>query len=131
MAMAKTTQLTLTLESKPGVLAKICRTLADAGVNIDSLCAAETAGRGKIRMVVSDPAKAKEALKAAKYRPGEETVLTVSVEDRPGTLAAVAEKLAQAKINIRCAYVTAASGGKQTVVLTVSNPDKAQAALGG
>ncbi len=129
--MAKTTQLTLTLESKPGVLAKVCRTLADAGVNISSICAAETPGRGKIRMIVSDPAKAKEALKAAKYRPGEETALTLTLEDRPGALAQVAEKLAQGKVNIKCAYGTTAGGGRETVVLTVSNADRAQALLGG
>jgi len=131
MAMAKTTQLTLTLESKPGVLAKICRTLADAGVNITAICAAETTGRGKIRMLVSDPARAKEALKAAKYRPGEEPALTMALEDRPGALARLAEKLAQGKINIKCAYATTAGGGSATVVLTVSNADKAQALLGG
>ena len=129
--MAKTTQLTLTLQSKPGVLAKISRTLADAGVNITAICAAETAGRGKIRMLVRDPARAKEALKAAKYRPGEEPVLTLTLEDRPGALARVAEKLAQGKINIKCAYATTAGGGTSTVVLTVSNADKAQALLGG
>lgn len=129
--MAKTTQLTLTLQSKPGVLAKISRALADAGVNITAICAAETAGRGKIRMLVSDPARAKEALKAAKYRPGEEPALTLTLEDRPGALARVAEKLAQGKINIKCAYSTTAGGGSSTVVLTVSNVDKAQALLGG
>jgi hypothetical protein len=128
--MAKMTQLTLTLQSKPGVLAKISRTLADAGVNITGICAAETAGRGKIRMLVSDPARAKEALKAAKYRPGEEQVLTLTLEDRPGALARISEKLAQAKINIKCAYATTAAGGSATVVLTVSNADKAQAVLG-
>ncbi|MBI4241000.1 MAG: ACT domain-containing protein [Candidatus Rokubacteria bacterium] len=128
--MAKTTQLTLTLESKPGVLAKVSRTLADAGVNITAICAAETTGRGKIRMLVSDPARAKEALKAAKLRCGEEPALTLALEDRPGALARVAEKLAQAKINIRCAYATTAGAGTTTVVLTVSNADKAQAVLG-
>jgi hypothetical protein len=129
--MAKTTQLTLTLESKPGVLAKIARTLADASVNITALCAAETAGRGKIRMLVSDPARAKEALKAAKYRPGEEPALALTLEDRPGALARITEKLAQAKINIKCAYATPTGGGSAMVVLTVSNPDKAQALVGG
>jgi hypothetical protein len=129
--MAKTTQLTLTLESKPGVLAKISRTLADAGVNITAICAAETAGRGKIRMLVSDPARAKDALKAAKLRCGEEPALTLTLEDRPGALARVAEKLAQGKLNIKCAYATTSGGGSATVVLTVSNADKAQALLGG
>lgn len=129
--MPKTSQLTLTLESKPGVLAKISRALAGAGVNITAICAAEAAGRGKIRMVVSDAARAKEALKAAKLRCGEEQALTLTLEDRPGALARVAEKLAAAKINIKCAYATGGGmGGTTTVVLTVSNADKAAALLG-
>ncbi len=130
--MPKTTQLTLTLESKAGVLAKISQALAGAGVNITAICAAETAGRGKIRVVVSDPARAKEALKAAKLRCGEEQALVLTLEDRPGALARVAEKLAAAKINIKCAYATTGGmGGGTTVVLSVSNVDKAAAVLGG
>jgi len=129
--MPKTTQLTLTLESKPGVLAKISQALAGAGVNITAICAAETAGRGKIRMVVSDPARAKEALAAAKLRCGEEQALMLTLEDRPGSLARVAQKLAAAKINIKCAYATTGGvGGGATVVLSVSNVDKAAAVLG-
>jgi hypothetical protein len=130
--MPKVTQLTLTLQSKPGVLAKVCQTLAGAGVNITAVCAAETAGRGKIRMVVSDPARAKEALKAAKLRCGEETALILTLEDRPGALGRVAEKLAASKINIKSAYATTLEmGGSATVVLSVANADKAAAVLGG
>ena len=129
--MPKTTQLTLTLESKPGVLAKISQALAGAGVNITAVCAAETAGRGKIRMVVSDPARAKEALTAAKLRCGEEPALMLTLEDRPGALARVDEKVAAAKINIKCAYATTGGmGGSTTVVLSVSNVDKAASVLG-
>lgn len=130
--MPKTTQLTLTLESKPGVLAQVCHALAGAGVNITAICAAETAGKGKIRMVVSDSARAKEALKAAKLRCGEEPALVLTLEDRPGALARVAEKLGAAKVNIKCAYATTAgTGGSATVVLTVPNVDKAEAVLKG
>ena len=64
--MPKTTQITVTAESKPGVLAKVSDALGKAGVNIVAVCAADSAGRGKIRLVVSDPARAKEALAAAK-----------------------------------------------------------------
>jgi len=129
--MPKITQLTLTLASKPGVLAKVSQALAGAGVNITAICGTETAGRGKIRMVVSDPARAKDALKAAKLRPGEEQALMLSLEDRPGALARVADKLAAAKINIKCAYATTGGmGGSATVVLSVSNADKAASVLG-
>ncbi len=127
----KTTQLTLNLDSKPGVLAKLTRVLADAGINITGLFAAETAGRGKLRLLVSDVARAKAALTAAKYRPGEEAVVSLTLEDRPGELARVADQLAQAKINIRFAYATTGGQGRCTLVLGVGNADKAQQVLGG
>ncbi len=122
-------QLVLDLESKPGVLAKVSRTLADAGVNMTALCAPEAPRRGKLRLLVSDVPRAKEALKAAQYRVSEEGAVTVAVENRPGTFAGIAEKLAQARINIKCAYVTG-EGDKQLIVLSVANPDKAQQVLG-
>ena len=128
--MPKTTQLTLTLESKPGVLAGVARVLAGAGVNITALNAGETSGKGKIRLIVSDPARAKDALKAAKYRVAEEPALTLTLEDRPGALAGVAEKLAQGKVNIKSAYATTTGGGRAMVVLTAANLDKAQSLLG-
>ena len=56
--------------------------------------------------------------------------MTVVVENRPGTFAGIAEKLAQAGINIKCAYVTG-DGEKQLVALSVVNADKAEQVLGG
>jgi len=127
--MAKATQITVSAASKPGVLAKVCEALGKAGVNIVAVCAAESAGRGKIRLVVSDPGKAKQALAAAKIRSAEEPAVVLSMEDRPGALAEVASRLAAAKINIKCAYASTAGGGRAQVVLAVPNPDKAERAL--
>ena len=130
--MAKITQLTVTARSRPGVLAKVARTLADAGVNITAMCASDSAGRGKLRLVVSDPGRAKQALADAKIRCGEEPALLLSVEDRPGTLATLAARLAAARINIKCAYATTVipGGGPCHVVVAVANADKAEKALG-
>ena len=130
--MAKITQLTVTAQSKPGALAKVARALADAGVNITAVCASESAGRGKLRMVVTDPGRAKQALADAKIRCGEEPALLLTIEDRPGTLATVASRLAAAKINIKCAYATTvvAGGGPCHLVVAVANAEKAEKALG-
>ena len=128
--MAKTTQIVVSAESKPGVLAKVSDALAKAGVNIVAVCAADAAGRGKIRLVVSDPGRAKTALGAAKIRCSEEPALMLSMDDRPGALAGVAARLAAARINIKCTYATSSGGGKVQVVLVVPNPDKAEKALG-
>jgi hypothetical protein len=127
--MAKTTQITVSAESKPGVLARVCDTLGKAGVNIVAVCAADSTGRGKIRLVVSDPARAKAALGAAKIRCGEEPALLLSVDDRPGALADIASRLAAAKINIKCAYASTAGGGRAQIIVAVANPDKAERAL--
>ncbi len=130
--MPRTTQLVLSLASKPGVLAQVASTLAQAGVNITAICAGEaTGGRGKIRLLVDNPARATEALKAAKLRVGEEEALTVTLDNRPGSLAEVAERLGRARVNVKCAYATTQGGGPALVVLSVSNAAKAQAALGG
>jgi len=130
--MAKITQITVTAQSQPGVLAKVARALADAGVNITAMCASESTGRAKLRLVVSDPGRAKQALAAARIRCGEEPALLLSVEDRPGTLATLAARLAAARINIKCAYATTVipGGGPCHLVVAVANADKAEKALG-
>ena len=131
--MAKITQITVTAQSRPHEPggADHHRDVA-AGVNITAMCASESTGRAKLRLVVSDPERAKRALAAARIRCGEEPALLLSVEDRPGTLATLASRLAAAKINIKCAYATTviAGGGPCHVVVAVANADKAEKALG-
>jgi hypothetical protein len=129
--MPKVTQLVLNLQSKPGVLANVAGVLGKAGINIEGICAVETAGRGKIRLLTSDAAKAEAALKAAKIRCGREDAISVPLENRPGAAAEVAQKLAQAKVNIKCVYATTGGAAQAVVVLSVSNLPKALAALGG
>ena len=66
-----TTQLTLSLASKPGGLAEVASTLAQAGGHITGICAPESpGGRRKMRLLVDDPARAAAALTAAKLRVG-------------------------------------------------------------
>jgi predicted amino acid-binding ACT domain protein len=70
--MPRVTQIAVTLQNKPGALAQLCSTLGDAGVNISAVDGAVIAGRGKVRLLVDNPDKAKDALKAAKIRFSEE-----------------------------------------------------------
>lgn len=128
--MPRTTQLTLNLVSRPGVLAKLARTLADAGVNITALSAIDVAGRGKIRLLVNHPGRAKRALRRAKYRASEEPAFVVRLSNKPGALARVAEKLAKARINIKSAYATTVGRRSAAAVLTVGSAAKARRILG-
>lgn len=127
--MAQVKQITLTALSTPGVLARVCGVLSGAGVNLIAISAADGNKRSKLRMVVSDPARAKQALAAAKIRCGEEPALLLTLDDKPGSLGRVAERLAAARINIRCTYATTGGGGTAQVVLVVPNLEKAERAL--
>src|SRR5262245_57104348 len=126
--MPRATQLSVSLKSEPGVLAQLARTLADARVNIVSLAPSATSRRGKIRLIVNDPVKAKRALRRAGYRHSEEPVFVVRLRNKPGALARVAGKLAKARVNIKSAYATTAGSGA-AVVLTVGSAKKARKIL--
>ena len=129
--MPKVTQLAVSLQNKPGALAQICSTLGKAGVNVSAMLAPDARGRGKVRLLVDRTAKAKEALNAAKIRFSEEEVIALSLDNRAGALSEIAEKLSQAKINLKYAYATAAEGSaKATAIIAVSDVDKALGVLG-
>ncbi len=128
--MPHVTQLVLDLESKLGTLARVARVLSDKGVNIEGLCAPQAAGRAKIRLLVSNLEQAESALKAAGIASAREAGIALAMENRPGALAEAAEKLAQAGVNIECAYATAEGGRQVALILTVSDTAKAVGALG-
>lgn len=128
--MPTTTQLVISGQSKPGVLAAVASVLGEAGVNIKAFSAPEVTGTGKLRLLVADLDGARAALKSAKIRFSEETALILSLENKPGALKDVADALTKSRINIKCGYCTPSREGKRAiVVLTVSNTDKALAIL--
>ena len=128
--MPTTTQLVISGQSKPGVMAQVASVLGEAGVNIKAFSAPEVTGTGKLRLLVADLDGARAALKAAKIKFKEETALILSLKNQPGALMDVADLLTQNRINIKCGYCTPSREGKRAiVVLTVSKTDKALALL--
>jgi len=130
--MLTATQLVITEKSRLGVLARVATVLGTAGVNIKAFQAPEVTGEGKLRLIVSDLELARAALKGEKIRFREEAALVLSLENKPGALADVARHLKDARVNIKCAYLTPSREGKRAiVVLTVSNLQKALDTLRG
>jgi hypothetical protein len=128
--MPTTTQLVISEQSKPGVIAQVASVLGGAGVNIKAFSAPEVTGTGKLRLLVADLDGARAALRAAKIRFSEETALVLSLENKPGALKEVADLLTKARINIKCGYCTPSREGKRAiVVLTVANTEKALTVL--
>ncbi len=130
--MSKTKQISVWVDSTPGQIARVARALAKSRINITAFTAYGTGGESPIRMLVTSPAKAKKVLRDLDLRVTEEDVLRLTVPDKPGTLAEVCERLAQAHINIDYSYATVAKGTKNAdLVLAVSDPAGATKALKG
>ena len=91
--MPVASQIVITGQSKPGVLAQVVSVLAGAKVNIKAFSAPEVTGKGNLRLLVSDVDQARAALRAAKVKFREETALVLSLENRPGALSDVADLL--------------------------------------
>jgi hypothetical protein len=120
--MPRGTQLSVTMDNKPGQLAKLGATLARAKVNIEAISVLDSAEVGVIRLVTSSNAKALAALKKAGMAVVQHPVLVLKLPNEPGALGAATSKLAAAKVNIEFVYGSAAGAGeKSTVVMGVSD----------
>lgn len=125
-------QLTVAIENQPGRLASIGRTLAEHGINIKDLSVNDTVEQGVVRLVASDPARARQLLTDAGLYVIEAEVLAVDLSDIPGALARVSQALADAGINIEYAYGSEdPSEQKLRLILKVSNLARASEVLGG
>jgi len=124
------TQLAVFLANRPGALARVCEALADAGINIYALATSDTVDHTVVRMVVSDPTKALMLLGEAGVLALETDVLTIETANQPGILAKIAERLADAQVNIEYTYLAAGrEAEKGLIILRPSDIEKALRAL--
>jgi len=121
-------QLSMFLENKPGVLARLCDTFAKNEVNVEGMSVSDTVDHAVVRMITSDPERARAILESANVLVVETDVLALTLPDKPGQLAKIAKQLAKVKVNIEYAYgTTEADGG--VLILRVSDIKKARKAL--
>lgn len=119
-------QVSVFLENRAGSLLEILKTLAKGGINIRALSIAEVSDYGVLRIMVNDPEKARDILKASGHTASLTPVLVVEVPDRPGGLASVLEPLAENGINIEYTYAfVEKSGDNALVVLRIENMNEA------
>lgn len=123
-------QITVFLENSEGRLAAMCRTLADAGVNMSALSIADTTDFGVVRIIADDPQRAVKALTDCDYRAAITRVAAIAVPNRPGGLADLLETLDNLKLNIEYGYCFSLDGETAVDVLKFRSIDAASEAVG-
>ena len=122
----KIQQIAIFMENKPGHLRTICRTLADAGVNITTLSLADTQQYGILRLLTNDCDKARQVLGGAGFVVNTTEVLAVEVDDKPGGLLRILDIISEGEINIEYMYAFTFHRNENAVmVFRFDNPDRA------
>ncbi len=115
--MPTTKEFAVLMEDRPGTLGKICRALADRGVNILAFQSFPIGGKSLTRFVVDNPTTAKTVLDAERLTYTEEEVAQVKLPHRPGELARAASRLGEANININYTYCGLEPGTNAPLVI--------------
>jgi hypothetical protein len=120
------TDLTVTLEDRPGTLADMGEATGKAGVNIDGICGIPSEGRGIIHVLVEDAGAARRALEEAGIQVSDERdVIVQEIEDRPGSVGEVARRIADAGVNVNLVYLAT----RTRLVIGADDLEAARAAL--
>ncbi len=120
-------EFSVKLANKSGELARMTEVLQKDGVNIRSISTEPQAG--VVRIVASDPEKARKSLSESRMEFSERNLLVAKLEDRPGELARVSRELAKEGINIDAAYMLDKNSTHVHVALAVSDENKARNVL--
>jgi hypothetical protein len=126
MAKAKKVkQLLFMTPDEPGQLAEVTTALLNAKVNIANICAYGMEGKATFMLTGDSNAKAKKKLAGLSSDIKEYDVIEVELQNKPGELQKVAQKLAEEGINIIYIYGTTAAGRTANVIFATSDNAKA------
>lgn len=129
-SVRKSIQYCIGLENKPGTFAKLCAALAKMEVDVRALFVSEEGKYSWVHLIGDPSSSTEHALNEGGYKFFTETVLTVRVDDQRGALERIADRLAQAKVNIAYIYGSGAEGSAFTLVLNTTDVELAGKALG-
>jgi hypothetical protein len=116
------------VENKPGQTARITKILADAHVNICWVTIASSGSFGVMKFLVDKPDQAVESLKTNGLMVSLLEVLAVEVENKPGSLQAVADLLSRNNLNLdNCSGFVA--NNRAILVIEVHELNQAQTVL--
>lgn len=119
-------QISVFVENKPGMLAKLAEVLNNSGINMHALSLAETKDFGIIRLIVDDPFNTIHVLKEHQYICSITKVIGIAIDNKPGSLGKVMKVLGDNDINVEYTYAfTAGVNDKACMIFRVGSNEKA------
>ena len=114
-------QVSVFIENRTGRLDVVLETLKEANINIISLSLADSSDYGLLRMIVSEPERAKEVLKEKDLSAMLTPVLGVKLSHKVGQLQVLLAEICKAGINIEYMYALATGSDDASIVIKTAN----------
>ena len=119
-------QVTVFIGNKEGRIEKVTEVLKKNGINISSLSLAESVDFGLLRLIVSDPEKAKDALKSEGLSARLSDVIAVEISNEPGSLHDLLTALVD--FNIEYMYVLS-SADRASMIMKIKDYEAAESVI--
>jgi hypothetical protein len=123
-----THQLSVFLENKSGRLTEVLEVLGEENIRITALTVADTAEFGILRLIVSDPDKAREILKKRTFTVNLTEVISIMAPNEAKYYAKVLKILSDLDISVEYTYAFSL-GDKSIIILRCSDTNEAIKAL--
>jgi hypothetical protein len=108
-------QLSVFLENKSGRIAEVLEVLGNENIRITALSIADTSEFGLLRLIVSDPEKARAILKEHHFTVNISDVISVMAPDEAKYYAKILKILSDLEISVE--YTYAFSTGKKSIII--------------
>ncbi|HEY6057818.1 MAG TPA: hypothetical protein VIV06_07285, partial [Candidatus Limnocylindrales bacterium] len=123
-------QFVIQLPNRPGELAHIARALAARWIDIEHVASAGHGATSCAFLTTSDPPATRDVLRGLGLPFVEGDMIVVDIDDVPGGLACVTEKLAAAGVNIVGTLMVCRHDDKVQMAFAVDDEPRAREALG-
>ncbi|HEX2919937.1 MAG TPA: hypothetical protein VHO50_02105 [Bacteroidales bacterium] len=117
-------QLSVFLENKSGRLTEVLEVLGEQNIRITALTVADTSEFGILRLIVSDPDKAKELLRNHSFTVNLSDVISIVAPSEAKDYARVLRILSDRGISVEYTYAFP-SGKKSVIIVRCSNTAEA------
>jgi hypothetical protein len=118
------------LKNKPAELAKVTEAIAQKGIDITGFSGSTCGDSGTLALITNDEGGTRRVLSEGSWKYRQVELVEASIASRPGSLAEVTRKLANAGVNIEVAFPTGMAGNNVHIAFGTDNPSKAKSALG-